>query len=78
MTYRFQLQKLQEAETNCLEKLRCLEMKLKSESVDNRSRILEHIYVAVEEIAQANRLIRDHKASYLQDLGSLPFSHIAR
>jgi hypothetical protein len=77
VTYWFRLLNLQEAETNCFEKLRCLEMKLRSATVEKKSRILEQIYVAVEEIAQAHRLIRDHKARHLQDLGSLPSSHTA-
>jgi hypothetical protein len=70
MPYSFRLLKLLRSEIGYLEKLRCLELKLRSASVDKQSKILEQIDVAVEEITQADRLIRDHKACYLQSANS--------
>lgn len=71
MAYSFRLLMLRRSELKFLERLRRLEMKLRNTSGDKGSRILEQIYLTVEEIAQADRLIRDHKASHLQDVGSL-------
>jgi hypothetical protein len=66
MLYSFRLLKLLRSKINYLEKLRCLEMRLRSATVDKKSNILEQINLAVGEITQADRLIRDHKASYLK------------
>jgi hypothetical protein len=71
MKYSFRLMMLLRSETNFLDKLRRLEMKLRNSVSDTESKLLEQIYVTVEEIAQADRLIRDLKTNHLQDRGSL-------
>jgi hypothetical protein len=71
MPYSFQLLKLLRSEMELLEKLRCLEMKSRRTIADNNPEILQQIHATVEEIAQANRLVRDLKARHLQGIGSL-------
>jgi hypothetical protein len=45
-------------------------MKLGSAPVNEEPRVLEQISVAIEEIAQVHRLIRDLKASNMQSANS--------
>jgi hypothetical protein len=66
----FRLLKLQRSASNCLEKLWRLKMKLGSAPVNEEPRVLEQISVAIEEIAQVHRLIRDLKASNMQSANS--------
>lgn len=70
MAYTFQLLKLLISEINQLESLRRLETKLQTAPSSGKLTIRSNINVVMEEIALSNRMIRDHKANYLEAAAS--------